>query len=101
MTGKKKYRINELLDNFSVKKNKQAIQMLPGILGVSPATFNNYRAIVLEDPRDIPHEKVVMLEQFFGLRPGELANYTPHITPISQMADIEPTCPEFFGLTKP
>ncbi|MBD1364410.1 hypothetical protein IDJ77_11375 [Mucilaginibacter sp. ZT4R22] len=83
----KKYRINEMLDRLPIKKNKQALKILPNELGVSTATFNNYRAITVEDVQDIPHMAVVKLEQFFSLEPGQLQNITPDVRPIADRPD--------------
>lgn len=101
MPHKRKYRINELLENLSLKKNRQALQILPEVLGVGATTFHNYRNIKIEDQQDIPHEKVVILEQFFGIKPNELQNYEVDIIPISKIDENQLTFdPKAFGLTK-
>jgi len=83
----KKYRINEELERLPLKKNKQAIRILPGELGVSVATFNNYRAISLDDTQDIPHTAVVKMERFFDLPAGGLQNFHVDVKPISKRPD--------------
>jgi len=101
MPEEKKYRINELLDTLSVKDNRRALSILPGELGISIATFNNYRAINKSDPQDIPHTIVAKLEQFFSLAPGELQNFTLDIKPISdKTAHHREHLTEKFNLTK-
>ena len=70
-----KYKIDELLKNFSIKQYKLAMQIIPLQLDVSAKTFANYRNIKLNDSQDIPHEKVAILEKLFALQPGELQNF--------------------------
>lgn len=82
---KKKYRINEILENLSTKENRKALGILPMQLGISPATFNNYRNIGIDDDQDIPHAIVVMLEQFFGLEANQLQNFKTDIRPLSKI----------------
>ncbi|WP_345948341.1 MULTISPECIES: hypothetical protein [unclassified Mucilaginibacter] len=77
-----KYRIEELLNQLSVKQYRQAVRLIPQYLAVSPKTFANYRNIRLNDSRDIPHEKVAIMEKLFALQPGELQNFTIDASPI-------------------
>jgi hypothetical protein len=70
----KKYRINEFLNRLSVTDNRKAINFLPRQLGISVATFNNYRNIDVDSAQDIPHIIVVKLEKFFSLSPRALEN---------------------------
>lgn len=70
----RKYKINECLLKLPIADYRAAIRFLPKYLDISLNTFHNYRNILLEDSQDIPHEKVVMLEKLFELRPGELYN---------------------------
>jgi hypothetical protein len=79
----KKYRINEMLDKLPGPEYRLAIKILPDELGVSIATFGNYRAIKLGEKQDVPHEVIAKLEQFFGVGPGELRNYDIEIKPIA------------------
>ena len=69
-----KYKINELLNNLPMKDYKKAIKLIPNILGVSVNTFFNYRSIRIEEDKDIPYQKVVVLEKIFDLEPGSLIN---------------------------
>jgi hypothetical protein len=77
-----KYKIDELLKNFSIKQYKLAMQIIPVQLEVSAKTFANYRNIKLNDSQDIPHEKVAILEKLFALQPGELQNFVIAAKPI-------------------
>jgi len=70
-----KYRINELLTSLPVKDYRKALKIIPKVLGVSLNTFTNYRNIKLHEDRDIPHQKVALLESIFGIKPGELEGY--------------------------
>jgi 3'-phosphoadenosine 5'-phosphosulfate sulfotransferase len=83
----KKYRINELLESLSVKKSRMALRVLPGKLGISIATFNNYRAIEIDSNKDIPHTIVAKLEHFFILKPGELQNFVVEICAMNSLPD--------------
>jgi hypothetical protein len=82
-----KYRINDMLGNLPMKDYRKALKVIPKTLGVSPNTFTNYRNIKLDDVRDIPHQKVSMLEAMFGLKPGGLKNFCTECKPISQILD--------------
>lgn len=68
----KKYKINDYLYQLNVKDYRKAIQTLPRILGISLNTFHNYRNILRNGIQDIPYEKVVMMEQLFGMEAGSL-----------------------------
>ncbi|WP_182958723.1 hypothetical protein [Pedobacter gandavensis] len=68
----RKYKINDYLYQLNVKDYRRAIQTLPKILGISLNTFHNYRNILGNEIQDVPYEKVVMMEQLFGMDPGSL-----------------------------
>lgn len=70
----RKYKINECLLKLPISKYRMAIRLIPKYLRISLNTFHNYRNILLTDNQDIPHEKVVMFEKLFELKPGELLN---------------------------
>jgi len=72
----RKYKINECLLKLPINEHREAVRLMPKEIGISLNTFHNYRNILLNDPQDIPHERVVRLERFFGLRQGELLNRT-------------------------
>lgn len=80
-----KYRINELLSNLPMKDYRRALKVIPKALGVSLNTFVNYRTIKIAETRDIPHQKVVLLEKIFGLKPGELENFNLSCKTINQL----------------
>ncbi|MBS7563774.1 hypothetical protein KHS38_05105 [Mucilaginibacter sp. Bleaf8] len=81
---KYKYRINELMHQLSVNEYRKAIRLIPIQLGISERTFTNYRKIRQNDKRDIPHEKVDLLEKLFGLATGQLQNFTWIARPIAE-----------------
>jgi len=70
----RKYKINECLLKLPIHEHREAVRMIPKVIGISLNTFHNYRNILINDKQDIPHEKVIMLEKFFDLRFGELLN---------------------------
>lgn len=78
----RKYKINECLLKLPMADYRSAIRFLPKYLGISLNTFHNYRNIRLNDSQDIPHEKVVILERLFELRPGELYNKMIWVKPL-------------------
>lgn len=82
-----KYRINDILVNLAMKDYHKALKVIPKAIGVSSNTFTNYRNIKLGDVRDIPHQKVIMLEIMFGLKPGGLENFHTECKPIRQILD--------------
>jgi hypothetical protein len=85
-----KYRINELLNKLSVSDYRKAIKIIPRQLNVSDKTFSNYRNIKIDDVQDIPHEKVVLLEKLFAIKPGELENFTTIINSIHEIFANDP-----------
>lgn len=96
----RKYRINQLLNSLPHTDNRKALRVLPSVLGISFKTFSNYRSITIDDSQDIPHTVVVKLEQFFGIKPGELQNFTTDVRPISEMQEDTGDLSDKFGLAK-
>ncbi|MFD1255745.1 hypothetical protein ACFQ3S_02970 [Mucilaginibacter terrae] len=84
-----KYRIDEFLNQLPVLQYRHAMRLIPELLDVSPRTFANYRNIKLNDSRDIPHEKVALLEKLFALHPGELQNFVIVASPITELTDTD------------
>lgn len=82
-----KYRINDLLFQLPMKDYRKALKILPKAINVSINTFSNYRNIKITDEQDIPHLKVVMIENIFGLQAGELLNLTPEFKPLKQLLE--------------
>lgn len=80
-----KYRINELLTNLPMKDYRRAVKIIPKVLGISPNTFANYRSIKADEDRDIPHQKVALLEKIFGVPPGGLESFERNCKPINQL----------------
>ena len=82
-----KYKIDELLKKFSIIQYRLAMRIIPEQLNISAKTFANYRNIKLNDSQDIPHEKVVVLENLFDLEPGKLQNFVVTIKPITEFTE--------------
>lgn len=80
---KYKYRINELMHQLPVTEYRKAMRLIPDQLGISVRTFTNYRNIRLNDKRDIPHEKVYLLEKLFDLPMGTLQNFSWETQPLN------------------
>lgn len=72
-----------------IKDFRKALKVIPIELGISAASFNNYRAIQLDDKQDIPHAIVDKLEKLFSLKPGDLQNYVTETQPIANYSDNE------------
>lgn len=72
-----KYRINEYLHALNILQYRKAMLLLPELLGISLNTFHNYRNILTEESKDIPYEKVVLMEQLFEFEQGTLAYQNP------------------------
>ncbi|MDR6783531.1 hypothetical protein ABIE26_003151 [Pedobacter africanus] len=70
----RKYKINDFLLKLPVSQYRDAVKIIPKVLGVSLNTFHNYRNILSGDKQDIPYEKVALFEKLFGLRSGGLIN---------------------------
>lgn len=69
-TGIKKYRIEELLEYLTLKEHKFVMKILPDAIGISKNTLTNYIRIEESSKKDIPYQKVVALERFFGIKEG-------------------------------
>jgi len=82
-----KYRINELLADLPMRDYRRAKKIIPKVLGVSPNTFANYRSIKADEDRDIPHEKVALLEKIFDISPGSLECFKRNCKPIKQLLE--------------
>jgi hypothetical protein len=80
-----KYKINQFLDQLTVKEYKFALKVIPKVLNVSMNTFHNYRRIGLEEPQDIPYEKVKLMEILFDVESGALENSPVSGKSLSQM----------------
>lgn len=85
----RKYKINDFLLRLPVPQYREAIRILPKVLGVSLNTFHNYRNILLDDRQDIPHEKVVLFEKLFEMRVGELMNKELRCRPLKELLQLE------------
>ncbi len=70
----RKYKINDFLLRLPVPQYRDAVKIIPNVLGVSINTFHNYRNILMGDIQDIPHEKVILFEKLFDLKEGGLLN---------------------------
>ena len=82
-----KYRINDILIQLPMKDFRKALKIIPKAIGVSSNTFSNYRSIKLTDSQDIPHQKVVLLEKIFGLKPGQLENFRQEYKLLKQLLE--------------
>lgn len=81
----RKYKINDFLLRLPVHQYREAVKIIPRVLGVSLNTFHNYRNILWNDKQDIPHEKVIMFEKLFELKGGELINKEIKCKPLSEL----------------
>lgn len=85
----RKYKINDFLLRLPVPQYREAIKILPKVLGVSLNTFHNYRNILLDDRQDIPHEKVILFEKLFEMGVGELMNKELRCRPLKELLQRE------------
>lgn len=85
----RKYKINDFLLRLPVPQYREAIKILPKVLGVSLNTFHNYRNILLDDRQDIPHEKVILFEKLFEMDVGELMNKELRCRPLKELLQRE------------
>jgi hypothetical protein len=85
----RKYKINDFLLRLPVPQYREAVKIIPRILGVSLNTFHNYRNILWNDKQDIPHEKVILFEKLFELRGGELINKELKCKPLKELMQQE------------
>ncbi len=69
-----KYKINDFLENLTIREYKFAMKTIPKVLDVSMNTFHNYRKIKIGEKQDIPYEKVKQMEILFGMESGTLGN---------------------------
>ena len=86
----RKYKINDFLLKLPVSQYRDAVKIIPRVLGVSLNTFHNYRNILSGDKQDIPHEKVLLFEKLFELRCGELINKQTRCKPLKELLNNGP-----------
>nr|WP_121269963.1 hypothetical protein [Pedobacter schmidteae] len=90
MTNKaRKYKINDFLLRLPVPQYREAVRIIPRIMGISLNTFHNYRNILIGDKQDIPHEKVIMFEKMFEMRVGDLINRDIRCKPLKELLQQE------------
>jgi hypothetical protein len=90
MTNKvRKYKINDFLLRLPVSQYREAVRIIPKVLGVSLNTFHNYRNILADDLQDIPHEKVILFEKLFEIKAGELMNRDMSCKPLKELLQSE------------
>ncbi|SMC74188.1 hypothetical protein [Pedobacter nyackensis] len=90
MTNKvRKYKINDFLLRLPVSQYREAVRVIPKVLGVSLNTFHNYRNILIDDLQDIPHEKVMLFEKLFEMKVGELRNRNMSCKPLKELLQSE------------
>lgn len=85
----RKYKINDFLLRLPVPQYREAVRIIPKILGVSLNTFHNYRNILMSDQQDIPHEKVILFEKLFDLSVGDLLNKELKCKPLRELLQQE------------
>lgn len=69
-----KYKINEFLNNLTVRDHKKVLLEIHEILGISRNTFRNYAYIPKNSKKDIPYCIVRKIEILFGMQNGDLIN---------------------------
>ncbi len=70
----RKYKIDDFLLRLPMPQYREAVKIIPRVLGISLNTFHNYRNILSDDKQDIPYEKVALIEKLFEMQVGELIN---------------------------
>lgn len=70
----KKYKIEDCLENLTMKEYKKVVAIIPTVINKSINTFWNYSKIEENSEQDIPYCVVIVLERFFKLSPGEMCN---------------------------
>ena len=85
----RKYKINDCLLRLPVPQYREAVKVIPKVLGISLNTFHNYRNILAGDKQDIPYEKVVLFEKLFEMRIGELINKEMRCKPLKELLGKE------------
>lgn len=71
---KKKYRIEEMMNQLTKTEHAKIIKLIPKLIGKSINTFSSYIRIPADAKTEIPHDIVVKLEILFGLPPNGLRN---------------------------
>jgi hypothetical protein len=85
----RKYKINDCLLRLPVPQYREAVRIIPKVLGISLNTFHNYRNILFDDRQDIPHEKVIQFEKLFEMKLGELLNKEVRCKPLKELMGKE------------
>lgn len=85
----RKYKINQCLIKLPIGQHREAVRLIPRYMKISLNTFHNYRNIRMNDRQDIPHEKVVLFERLFELKPGELLNRVRRTKTLKELIGLE------------
>ena len=80
-----KFRIINLLYSLPYEEYQQACEVLPKYLEISPATFNRWLKTPRDSCFDIPFQKVILLAQFFNVKPQEI--YTDYEQAVNDYAE--------------
>lgn len=88
MPDKKKYRIQEFIDNLEKKWTfKRIATLLKEEHGIAQATFSRDKAIDMYDAYSIPCDRLEIYAKLFNVKMEEMTNYFIDVIPIT---DINP-----------
>jgi hypothetical protein len=86
MAEKPKYKYN-LNHQISLLPRNKTIELISGELekeGIAERTFFRDRSIKINDPGDIPSERLMIYAKFFDVSIDELFNYDNKVKPIAE-----------------
>ena len=72
-----KYKIHQLLIKLPKEDYDKCMKSLPDKLGVTQRTFYRWKSLKIEDPSEIPADKLFQLAQFFGVKMEDMFNFEP------------------------
>lgn len=78
-TVENKYKINDLLGQLPRLEEQKASRILPGLLGVSLRTYQNWKSIPKKSSKSIPGDALIRLAQFFGVSVNDLYHEVPKL----------------------
>lgn len=72
-----KYKIQNFLVKLPKENYDACMKCLPNELGVTQRTFYRWKSLTIENPSEIPADKLFQLAKFFGVSMESMFNFEP------------------------
>ena len=78
-----RFKIAEMINRYPAEYRARIKAMLCKELNIAESTWSNWANLRLDATYDPPYWCILHIEQRFGLKPGELANFTVKASPLN------------------